>query len=69
MAEEIVDVVIHVKVPKKYAETFRKDVEAMAWYLSHKDELFENMKKLKGIMKTNKSWKELKEEYYEGITG
>ena len=45
MTEEIVDLVIHVKVPKKYAETFRKDVEAMAWYLSHKDELFENMKK------------------------
>ncbi|WP_277346778.1 hypothetical protein [Thermococcus sp. 21S9] len=39
----------------------------MAWYLSHKDELFENMKKLKGIMKTDKSWKELKREIYEGI--
>lgn len=30
-------------------------------------DLFENLKKLKGIMKTNKSWKELKEEYYEGF--
>jgi len=68
MAEEIGDVVIHVKVPKKYAETFRKDVKAMAWYLSHKDELFEDMRKLKGIMKTNKTWKEPKREIYEGFT-
>ncbi|BAD86257.1 hypothetical protein, conserved [Thermococcus kodakarensis KOD1] len=67
MVEELVDVVIHVKVPKKYAEEFRKEVEARAWYLAHKKELFENLKKLKGIMKTDKSWKEIKRELYEGL--
>ncbi|GEM_PF-883835 len=65
MSEEMVDVVIHVKVPKKYAEIIQKDVEAKAWYLSHREELFETLKKLKGILKTDKSWKELKREYYE----
>lgn len=68
MAEELVDVTIRVKVPREYAEEFKKDVEARAWYLSHKEELFKNLKKLKGVLKTEKSWKELKEEYYEGLT-
>jgi hypothetical protein len=67
MAEELVDVVIHVKVPKEYAEEFRKGIEARAWYLAHKKELFENLKNLKGIMKTDKSWKEIKRELYEGL--
>lgn len=48
MVEELVDVVIHVKVPKKYAEEFRKEVEARAWYLAHKKELFENLKSSRG---------------------
>ncbi|MDV3103827.1 hypothetical protein [Thermococcus waiotapuensis] len=68
VAEELVEVTIHVKVPREYAEEFKRDVEARAWYLSHREELFKNLKKLKGILKTEKSWKELKEEYYEGLT-
>lgn len=67
MVEEFVDVVIYVKVLKKYVEEFWKEVEVRVWYLVYKKEFFENLKKFKGIMKIDKLWKEIKREFYEGF--
>jgi len=62
-------ITIQVEVPDEYAETFRKEVEEIARFLWNKKRLMENMKKLEGILKTDKTWKELKEEYYEAHVG
>ncbi|AMQ18617.1 hypothetical protein [Thermococcus peptonophilus] len=62
-------VVIEVEVPKEYAEEFRREVEEMAKYLRNRKALWGEMKKLKGILKTDKSWEELKEECYEAHVG
>ncbi|WP_297418912.1 hypothetical protein [Thermococcus sp.] len=60
------EVVIHVVVPDGYEGTFKKEVEEMARYLRNREELRKNMEKLFGILKTEKTWKEMKREMYEG---
>ena len=60
------EVVIQVVVPDGYEEAFKKEVEEMAKYLRNRERLKKNMEKLFGILKTEKTWKELKGEIYEG---
>ena len=60
------EVVIHVVVPDGYEEAFKKEVKEMAKYLRNRRKLKENMEKLFGILETDKTWKEIKREMYEG---
>ena len=60
------EVVIHVVVPDGYEEVFKKEVKEMAKYLRNRRKLKENMEKLFGILETDKTWKEMKREMYEG---
>ena len=62
-------VTIQVDVPDEYVDSFKKHVEEMARFLRNKERLKENLEKVKGILKTDKSWEELKEEYYEAHVG
>ena len=59
------EIVIRVNVPEGYEESFKKEVEEMAKYLRNREKLRKNMEKLFGILKTNKTWKEMKREMYE----
>ena len=60
------EVVIHVVVPDGYEEAFKKEVEEMAKYLQNRERLKKDMERLFGILKTDKTWKEIKREMYEG---
>ncbi len=62
-------VTIQVEVPDEYVDSFKKQVEEIARFLRNKERLKENLEKVKGILKTEKSWKALKEEYYEAHVG
>ncbi len=62
-------VTIQVDVPDEYVDSFKKHVEEIARFLRNKERLKENLEKVKGILKTDKSWEELKEEYYEAHVG
>ncbi|NJE03293.1 hypothetical protein [Thermococcus sp. MV11] len=59
------EIVIRVNVPEGYEESFKKEVEEMAKYLRNREKLRKNMEKLFGILKTDKTWKELKREMHE----
>ncbi len=60
------EVVIQVVVPDGYEETFKKEVEEMAKYLRNRERLKKKMEKLFGVLKTDKTWKGMKREMYEG---
>ncbi len=60
------EVVIQVVVPDGYEKTFKKEVEEMAKYLRNRERLKKKMEKLFGVLKTDKRWKEMKREMYEG---
>ena len=60
------EIVIHVVVPDGYEETFKKEVEEMAKYLRNREMLKRNMEKLFGVLKTDKTWKDMKREMHEG---
>ncbi|WP_297549701.1 hypothetical protein [Thermococcus sp.] len=60
------EVVIQVVVPDGYEEAFKKEVEEMAKYLRNRERLKKKMEKLFGMLKTDKTWKEMKREMYEG---
>ena len=47
-------------------EIFKKEVEEMAKYLRNGEKLKKNIEELFGILKTEKTWKEMKREIYEG---
>ncbi|AFL94360.1 hypothetical protein CL1_0145 [Thermococcus cleftensis] len=59
------EIVIRVNVPEGYEESFKKEVEEMAKYLRNREKLRKNMEKLFGILKTDKTWKEMKREMHE----
>ena len=60
------EVVIHVVVPDGYEETFKKEVEEMAKYLRNRERLKKNMERLFGVLKTDKTWRDMKREMHEG---
>ncbi|WP_456330216.1 hypothetical protein [Archaeoglobus sp.] len=59
------EVTIKVSVPDHAEKAFRKAVEETAKFFNKRDRFFELMSALKGALKTDKSWKELKIEAYE----
>ncbi|MCD6494059.1 MAG: hypothetical protein J7K36_09770 [Archaeoglobaceae archaeon] len=61
----MVEVTIKVSVPDHAEKAFRKAVEETAKFFNRGDQFFELMNELKGTLKTDKSWKELKIEVYE----
>lgn len=56
------EVNIKVSVPDDAEEVFRRAVEEIAKFLNKRDRFLELMNELKGSLKTEKSWKELKAE-------
>ncbi|AKG91327.1 hypothetical protein GAH_01372 [Geoglobus ahangari] len=59
------EITIKVSVPDHAERAFRKAVEETAKFFNERDRFFELMSKLKGTLKVDKSWKELKIEAYE----
>jgi flagellar biosynthesis regulator FlbT len=59
------DIVIRVDVPDQFQASFRQEVEEMAEALKNRAKLFDTLKALRGTMKTEKPWKQLKEEAHE----
>ena len=58
-------VTIKVSVPDHAEKAFKKAVEETAKFFNEKDRFFKLMNELKGTLKADKSWKELKMETYE----
>lgn len=56
---------IRVEVPDGMEESFKKTVEEIAKYYSKRDSLFGLIEELKGSIKTDKSWRELRVEAHE----
>jgi len=61
----MVEVTIKVSVPDHAEKAFRKVVEETAKFFNRRERFFELMNELKGTLKADKSWKELKIEVYE----
>ncbi|AGK61250.1 hypothetical protein Asulf_01254 [Archaeoglobus sulfaticallidus PM70-1] len=59
------EITIKVRVPDRFEEIFKREVEELAKALIEKERLFEKLRELKGILETDKPWKELKREIYE----
>lgn len=59
------EVTIKVSVPDNAEKAFIKAVEETAKFFNERGRFFELMNELKGAIKTEKSWKELKMEIYE----
>ena len=58
------EITIKVYVPDRAEKAFRKAVEETAKFFNERDRFFELMNKLKGTLKVDKPWNELKMEPY-----
>ncbi len=53
---------IKVEVPDDVEESFKRIVKELAKFYNRRKKLFELIEELRGSVKTEKSWKELREE-------
>ncbi|AIY89396.1 hypothetical protein GACE_0339 [Geoglobus acetivorans] len=59
------EMTIKVSVPDHAEKAFKKAVEETAKFFNKRDRFFELMNELRGALKVDKSWEELKTELYE----